>query len=203
MSGRTRTLLSEGCVHWEASMEIPGLGLMTEDEDLGWFVSEPIAIPPLGGNDRRVVVRGYEGDASPTDFHAAIKNLLSADESVLRHAAPYVYEYYTDMRAAWEEEGESTVSIASPDHVWEYVTLGRNVTVTRRHGGDKAVYISIECNCAWEPEHGLQLVFDHAMHVVKVGSYNGHLTNSDAYANKKYEGVVYLSRSMLFGGKRG
>ena len=31
--------------------------------------------------------------------------------------------------------------------------------VSRRAYGDKGIYVSLECNCDSEPEHGLQLVF--------------------------------------------
>jgi hypothetical protein len=63
--------------------------------------------------------------------------------------------------------------------------------VSRRAYGDKGVYVSIECNCDWEPEHGLQIVLKNGSEVTKVGPYDGHLTNSDAYADSTLEGVVY------------
>ncbi len=54
--------------------------------------------------------------------------------------------------------------------------------VTRRPYGDKGIYISVECGCDWEEEHGLQLVLKNGLKVNKLGGYDGHLTNSDAFA---------------------
>ncbi|WP_420847686.1 DUF6985 domain-containing protein [Natronosporangium hydrolyticum] len=66
--------------------------------------------------------------------------------------------------------------------------------VSRDPGRDQRVYVSIECECAWEPEHGLQIVFRDGAAVTKVGPYDGHLTNSAAYADDTLDGVVYRRR---------
>ena len=40
-------------------------------------------------------------------------------------------------------------------------------------------------------QHGLQIVFKDGRSVTKVGPYDGHLTNSNAYADASLDGVVY------------
>ena len=77
--------------------------------------------------------------------------------------------------------------------VWAHVTLGREPIVSRRAYGDKGVYVSLECGCDWEREHGLQIVFKEGLRVNKVGPFDGHLTNSDAYADRSLEHVIYRS----------
>ena len=52
-------------------------------------------------------------------------------------------------------------------------------------------YVSVECECDWEPEHGLQIVFRDGRTVTKVGPYNGHLTNNSAYGRQDLDDVVY------------
>jgi hypothetical protein len=42
-------------------------------------------------------------------------------------------------------------------------------------GRDQRVYVSVECECDWEPEHGLQIVFRDGATVTKVGPYDGHV----------------------------
>ena len=78
-----------------------------------------------------------------------------------------------------------------PGELWRHVEIGDQPVVARRAHGDKGVYISLECNCDWEPEHGLQLVFKDGRAVCKVGPFDGHLTNSDAYADASLEHVIY------------
>jgi hypothetical protein len=58
--------------------------------------------------------------------------------------------------------------------------------------GSLAYYLSIECNCDWEVEPGMQLVLRDGWTVSKVSPYDGHLTNADAFANPKLRGVVYV-----------
>ncbi len=69
--------------------------------------------------------------------------------------------------------------------------------MTRRGTGDKGVYVSLECGCDWEQEHGLQIVFKNGLKVNKVGPFNDWLTNSDAYGDDSLEDVVYRSISDL------
>jgi hypothetical protein len=87
--------------------------------------------------------------------------------------------------------------IDSPRDVWKHVKFGDEPIVTRRAYGDHGVYVSLECNCDWEIEHGLQIVFKNGLKVNKIGPYDGHLTNSDAYARNDLEDAIYVPVSNL------
>jgi hypothetical protein len=67
-------------------MEVPGLGKVMKDEEVGWYTSNPIAIPMFGGKQCRVVLKGYDEDANRHEFHAAIANFLSGRPEVLQSA---------------------------------------------------------------------------------------------------------------------
>jgi hypothetical protein len=172
-------------------MNIPGLGELAKDERFGWYYSQPLKLSLLNGSECKVVVEGYDEDPQPLEFHAAIANLLACGFSVLKAAEQHVFKYYQDMNSNWDTSDEEYVPINSPSDVWRHVRFGSEPMVTRRAYGDKGIYVSIECNCDWEPEHGLQIVLKNGERVVKVGPYDGHLTNSDAYADDSLENVVY------------
>jgi hypothetical protein len=174
-------------------MNIPGLGEFEKDDDLGWHFGPSVALPVLGGQKCRIVFDGYDGDERPEDFHAAATHFLSIGEDVLKQAAPFVFHYYQDCIAA----AGKPATIAAPAGVWAHVQFGDEVQVTRRAHGDRGVYVSLSCSCDWEPEHGLQFVFKNGLVVNKVGAYDGHLTNSDAYAEDSYEDVVYVDRETV------
>lgn len=167
-------------------IEIPGLGPVVHDEEFDWLHSDPIAVKVLGGKECSVVVEGYLDDEHKEQFHEAIANFLSIDDSVLKAAEPHLYAYYQDHREYCED-----LSIEKPGDVWDHIRFGREPMVTRRHGGDNGVYVSLECGCAWEQEHGLQIVFKNGLRVNKVGPYDGHLTRSDAYGDEALEDVIY------------
>lgn len=173
------------------SISIPGLGEVTKDESSDWLYSTEMKAMILGGRTCRIVVEGYEEDTAKEDFHIAIRNFLSAPESVLKEAEAFIYRYYQDANSIWAPEDEEYLVVATPQEIWNHISLGNEPVVSRRHYGDNAVYVSLECNCDWEPEHGLQIVFKNGLKVNKVGPFNGHLTNSDAYGDESLESVVY------------
>ena len=92
------------------------------------------------------------------------------------------------------DRGDPEYIEAAPERIWQHVQLGSELHISRRRHGDHAIYISLECNCDWEPEHGLQLVFREGRAVVKVGPFDGHLTNTDAYDDPGLEGTIYKER---------
>jgi len=120
-----------------------------------------INVPALGG-ECRFMLDGYEGDPEPAD--------------------------YTDIKnSGWGNPPE----ISSIERIWEFVDFGTNAIVSRRGDGDDRIYISLECGCAWEREHGLQIVFREGNFISKVGQFDGHVSNADAFADPSLEDTVY------------
>ncbi len=173
-------------------MEIPVIGTVTKDESLGLYYSEPIPVQVLGGQMCRFILEDYDDDANKDDFHVAIKNFLSIDESVLHEAEPHIFQYYQDCNADWDADDEEFLTIESPADVWEHIQFGDKPMITRRDYGDKGIYISLECECDWEEEHGLQIVFKNGLTINKIGQFDSHCTNSDAYDDESLEDVIYV-----------
>ncbi|TDP96782.1 hypothetical protein EV186_104770 [Labedaea rhizosphaerae] len=144
------------------------------DDGAGWYRSAPLPVPMLGGAPCEIIVEGYDEDQRKDDFHEAIRTFLALDPSVLTAAAPSIFAYYRDFMSAVAGDDDTAwdVKIDGPGSVLDHVQLGREPIVTR----DQHVYVSLECECDWEPEHGLQLVFRDGRTVTKVGPYDGHLT---------------------------
>jgi hypothetical protein len=171
-------------------MEIPGLGTCTKDKEFGWYYSEPLPIAVLGGISCRIAIEAYDEDDKQEDFHAAIRNFLSLDESVLKATEPYLFRYYQSIIRLLDPEDYEYLEIQSAPDVWKHVQLGNEPTFKRRPYGDKRIYVSLECECGWEPAHGLQIVFKEGLKVNKIGGYDGHVTNSDAYDDDSLEDVI-------------
>jgi|SRR5215831_16041181 len=174
-------------------MEISSLGLITKDDRLDWYRSQPLPVAALGGKICQILLEDYDDDHAKEDIHVAIKNFLSIDQSTLQEAEPYIFQYYLDCNSDLSPEDEDYLIIDSPRDVWKHVKFGDEPIVTLRVYGDRGVYVSLECNCDWEIEHGLQIVFKNGLKVNKVGAYDGHLTNSDAYDRDDLEDIIYVS----------
>lgn len=171
-------------------IEIPLLGELEKDQFEDWLRSKPIVVNVLGADKFEFILEGYDEDEAREEFHEAVENFLSIEDSVLKKAQDYIYQYYKDVFVQLVPEDDWYVEIASPDEVWKHIEFGAPM-VSRRPYGDELVYISLECSCDWEREHGLQIVFKQGLYVNKVGPFDGHLTNSDAYGDDDLENVVY------------
>lgn len=53
--------------------------------------------------------------------------------------------------------------------------------LSRRTKNDKDIYIIMTCECAWDQDHGLQLVFRQGKKLTRVSDQDGHLTEADAF----------------------
>lgn len=52
-------------------------------------------------------------------------------------------------------------------------------------------YLSLEGEVSWEPERGLQLVFEDGQRVCRVSQYDGHVTVAHAYGDPSLLGTVF------------
>ncbi len=147
----------------------------------------------LGCNPCRFLVADYDTDDFPEEFDTAIENFLDSTKAPLKAAEPHIYRYYEDLNALWARGDPEYIEIVEPSLVWDHISISNEAMVSRRAYGDKGVYISLECECSWEPEHGLLIVFKNGNVVTKVGQVDGHLSNADAYADPSLETTIYRS----------
>lgn len=162
----------------EARIQAP-LGQLTWHAELAWWQSQPIAISLFDGATASIVLDAEGEDPFAPfadDVLAAARVFLALRESDRAEIEPHVWQEYTDIR---DVIGEDCPEIARAD-IWKNVDLN-GVHIERRIKDD-LVYVSIECNCEWEPEHGMQLVLQHGSRWVRVSDYSGHLTEGDSFA---------------------
>lgn len=171
------------------TVTIPGLGKLINVE-VDWLTSGRVDVPALG---RRCtfLVDGFEPAETSqlSDCVQAFCGLSAVD--LRRKAGDHVWAYYRDFADHYAHEPGFPV-IAGIESVWDYVTFGAEIWVKQQ---ESHWYVSVENECAWEPEHGLELVFKDGRHLVKVGQVDGHLTNQWAYNDDSIpEEIVYRSQ---------
>ena len=85
-------------------------------------------------------------------------------------AAPSIFDYYRAVMDAVvaDEDLDRCVDIPAQ------TKYGPNTVMAKRHGSDRLVYVSIECECDWEPEKLLMVVFREGRTVGKVGLNDGN-----------------------------
>jgi hypothetical protein len=173
----------------------PLLGPLRWDDRFRRYASEPKPVRFLGGQACHFVFDDYRsGEEELLDVRNAVHNALAAGPEVLAAAEPYVVQYCEEMLVRYPYTVRPNVRLARASDVWSYVQFGTELLVSRRADGDveDGVYLSIGCNCDWEPEHGMELVLRDGHTVSKVSPHDGHITNADAFADPKLVGVIYV-----------
>jgi hypothetical protein len=173
-------------------MDVPDLGQLELEEETGWHYSSPIEMQPLPGRPRRFVFDDFVDEADLLEQVAVAFRFRDADPSVIRSGTEWVHAYYLDIVRSGQDGGYQVepASMTAAEEVWNHVTFPNDIHVSR--DDDNRLFIDLECECSWEPEHGLQLVLEGGTRVTKVSEYDGHLTNAHALARPDLEGLVYV-----------
>ncbi len=163
---------------------------------LTWNDEKRVQVPFLGPGEHRFSF-GFRvpDEEGRRGAQQVVDRAMAAGPAVLTAAEPYLVQFCEETKALYANDGPIDVHLARPSDVWSHVSIGEKLRVKRRNAGDAedGWYLSIECNCDWEVEHGLQLVFRDGIALSKVSMYDGRLTNSDGHGGSSHAGVVYVS----------
>ncbi len=125
---------------------------------------------------------------------------LNRDENDRLKDSRHVFNYYKDFHHAVGGENwlDQEIGIVSdPEQIWMHVTPGP-IFIENGRGSDTSRYLIMEAECAWEEEHGLMMVWKDGKYLSKVGGYDGHVTNANAYADDTLQNVVYSATNRKF-----
>ena len=151
----------------------------TYDTDKELYVSNPVDVPALKKN-----AVTFRFDLQTLDsagwqrIRAAIDNFRSPDADIFAQATPYVYQFYRmyfDMadEYGWEQYlpdiPESQVwSLVGP--IWDRCTVAWD---------NNSLLIVVEAETEWDIEHGMIMVYQDGVKLVKVGMAVESYTNPD------------------------
>jgi hypothetical protein len=126
--------------------------------------------------------KDYHPDEDESLRAEAIGAFVAGGVRLLEEATPALWEYYRAAIAEFTPEQRREYGlpeIPGSADIWEHVSFPHEES-TWHLGDDLAErgrsYLSFEGEVSWEPEHGLQLVFEDGQRVCKAGPYDGHLT---------------------------
>ena len=176
-------------------METQTLGKLLFDSTEEIFKSSRIKVPVLKNAECTFVFDELEDEAKefPKPFEAAVSNFLSLPAGWLDCLTDHLWEYYQDVCDS--VDSDDIPSLSKPE-LLDRIQIGSDVSVTW-DCDENDVYVSLESDCDWEIEHGLQITLKNGNQLAKVGPYDGHVTNSDAYDDDAFRDVIYVKQSML------
>ncbi|GAL06291.1 hypothetical protein JCM19237_1936 [Photobacterium aphoticum] len=161
-----------------------------ESDNAGSYISEPVIVT-LFGQAFTFELSQYEGDNDRDAFHQAIRHFMALEPSALQQAEAAIFAYYQKINAYFEPDDECYVDIPQASDVWAHIEWGDRITVMRRPYGDKGIYLLLTAWCAWEEDHGLQMVFKHGKAVNMIGPVSGRVSHIDAFGDPSLEEVMY------------
>jgi hypothetical protein len=161
-------------------ISIERLGALTPDPDIDeWLVSGPVELSYFGNARARFIFDGVADDTNPGDHAAAVERFLALGARDREMATPYVFQYYRQLCEVLDES-DIPVQISAAPEVWRHIEPEE--IIVKRRSEDGLIYVQAHCSCAWEIEHGIQLVFRGGAELSRVSDIDGHLTHSDACA---------------------
>lgn len=162
------------------------IGDLKQDEKFkDWWESEEAIQIPLFNQKLKVTFRDLlpEKDKSFVDEASnAFHNFLSKKEDDKLNFTEEVYQNFQEFidDVGIEDLEEELQNMNSKEEIWNFVTPS-DIYITRRSKRDFDIYLEVTCECGWEEEHGLVLVFRQGKSLTRVSDQDGHLTNADAY----------------------
>lgn len=161
-------------------VESAAIGTLNQSKQFDdWWESAPVIIPYLDGQALEFIYMNLnpaEDHAFQAEADEVISNFLALSNAARLAASEHVYKNcmaFLEM-IGYNEEDEQLWNIKDPQEIWNYVRYNK-LYVSREQYEDHELYIQLSCECDWETEHGLQLVFSRTGKLVRVSAEDGHI----------------------------
>lgn len=159
--------------------------LKQEDNFSDWWKSKEIEVSFFDNAKLTVTFMGFEPEHDLTFIDEADQamtnflNLTSEDRNLISDLAYKNCMYFLDA-VGYDEIDEPLRQIVEHNDIWNFIQP-TEIYVSRRPYKEQDIYIQVACECDWEQEHGLQLVFRQGKKLTRISDQDGHLTEADAY----------------------
>jgi hypothetical protein len=158
--------------------------LKQDDKFPDWWESKEIEVPFFDNKRLIVIFSDFEPENDNTfidEADQALAYFLKLKTEDRNAISELVYKNCMEFleMIEFDEADERLRQIKDKNEIWKFV-YPTNIYVSRRPYNDKNIYIQIVCECEWEHEHGLQLVFRQGKKLTRISSIDGYLTEADA-----------------------
>jgi hypothetical protein len=159
--------------------------LNQEDNFLDWWKSGEVVIPFFDNEKLTITFMDFEPEHDNTFIEEAdqsLTNFLKLNAEDRNSLSDLAYKNCIDfLDAVGLDEAEAPFrQITDKNEIWNFIHP-TEIYVTRRPYKEQDIYVQVACECDWEQEHGLQLVFRQGLKLTRISDQDGHLTEADAY----------------------
>jgi hypothetical protein len=150
-----------------------------------WWKSEVIKIPFFDNVKLHITFMDCEPELDKTfveEADKALTNFLKLTIANRKSISELAYKNCIDSLEAvgFDKTDHTFRQIKDLNKIWDYIHP-TEIYVTRRPYKEQDIYVLLACECDWEQEHGLQLVFRQGKKLTRISDQDGHLTDADAF----------------------
>ncbi|MBU2901670.1 DUF6985 domain-containing protein [Maribacter dokdonensis] len=150
-----------------------------------WWESSQMEIPFFDNQKMKITFMDFLPEDNKEfikEADDALKLFLEKSKSDRLLISNLVHKNCMDFlnTIGYDEADKKLWEIKDEKEIWKFVQPNE-IFITRRPYEDEDIYININCECDWEQEHGLQLVFRKGKQITRVSQIDGHITDADAY----------------------
>lgn len=164
------------------------------DQDLLMILENggQVPVPYFDGDMTQII----DCDIARDEALEALKNFLALTNEQRLSDGRHLVAYCKMMIDAVGEEILEDMDGVEPTvaQIWDYVRIKYiffGKLEVGKYASKPTVYVEIEGEVAWEPEHGLQMSWADGSQLVKVGAFDGHPTNGHAMADPTRDQHVF------------
>jgi hypothetical protein len=141
------------------------------DYDPSFFYSQPFPIPYF--DNKKLKVGFVEAEHQPylDGADKTLENFVRLSSIDRTENSDIVHHYYSE---ALKYGYTKPLDIKTTNDIWNFVTP-TEIIIHLDETGD--FYLCISCECEWEEEHGLQLVFAKGQTLTRASGHDGHFTD--------------------------
>jgi len=141
------------------------------DFDPNFYISQPIDIPYF--DNKKLTIGFVEATHQPylDTADKILENFLQLKSHDKIKDTDLVYVYYDQTLTHGYTK---SLDISSPVDIWKFVEPKEIIIYWDE---DADFYLCVSCDCAWEDEHGLQLVFKDGLILTRASGHDGHFTD--------------------------
>ena len=145
--------------------------LKPNEHDLDYFESEPFEIPYFDNKKIKVgfVEAGHQPYLEGAD--KVLQNFLGLNSTHRIQNSEIVSNCYAEML---KHGYTRPLDVVANRDIWNFVTP-TEILIPWDENGD--FYLCVSCECEWEEEHGLQLVFKNGETLTRASGHDGHFTD--------------------------
>jgi len=136
------------------------------DEDL--FESKPISIPYFDNKELKISFVEAKHEPYLKEADQVLERFLKMEIQSRLNDSELVHEYYSQtLKLGYCKD----LRLSSIKDIWNFVIPNEIIIDWEDEG---KYYLWVSCGCAWEEEHGLQLVFKNGENLTRASGHDGH-----------------------------